>query len=62
MTNERAAEILREISRQNLPTVNGIPFVEIRQALSMGADALAPITIGEVADDLYKRLTRGGSS
>lgn len=37
MTDERAAEILREIARQNLPTVNGIPFPEIREALTLAA-------------------------
>lgn len=43
MTNEEAAKILREIAQTNLPTVNGLPFPEIKKALILGADALAPI-------------------
>ena len=43
MTKEEAAKILRTISEKNLPTVDGIPFPEIKKALIMGAAVLNPI-------------------
>ena len=43
MTNKQAADILREISKQNLPTVNGLPFTEIKKALMIAAANLDPI-------------------
>lgn len=43
MTEKQAAEILRTIAQQNLPTVNGIPFTEIKKALILGASELDPV-------------------
>ena len=43
MTEKEAAKILRTISEKNLPTVDGIPFTEIKKALLMGAAVLAPV-------------------
>lgn len=61
MTDKRAAEILRAIAQKNLPTVDGIPFVEISEALRRGADALEPKkSITEVLDDIETKLMRGG--
>jgi len=42
MTRKEAAKILRDISTLALPTVNGIPFPQIKEALELGADALDP--------------------
>lgn len=61
MTDKRAAEILRAIAQRNLPTVDGIPFVEISEALRLGAAALEPKkSITEVLDDIEAKLMRGG--
>lgn len=43
MTDKQAADILREISKQNLPTVNGLPFTEIKKALMIAAAKLDPV-------------------
>ena len=42
MTNKEAAKILRDVCRLALPTVNGIPFSTIQDALILGAEALDP--------------------
>ena len=72
MTNKEAAEILREIAQQNLPTVNGLPFTEIKKALILGADALDAVDpfdvarqksldeIGGIADRLHDLIMNGG--
>ena len=72
MTNKEAAEILREIAQQNLPTVNGLPFTEIKKALILGADALDAVDpfdvarqksldeLGAVVDELFNQLMNGG--
>lgn len=42
MTRKEAAKILRDIAATTLPTVNGIPFPQIKEAIELGADALDP--------------------
>ena len=55
MTNKQAADILREISKQNLPTVNGLPFTEIKKALILGADKLDPVVESRPCEECAHR-------
>ena len=58
MTNKEAAKILRDVCRQALPTVNGIPFTEIKEALVLGAEALDPTPERNCAECAHRTTTR----
>lgn len=62
MTNKEAATILRDLCRLALPTVNGIPFPEIKTAIILGAEALDPTperNCDECAHHIAKRTEDG---
>lgn len=58
MDNKQAADILRTIAQQNLPTVNGLPFPEIREALVLGAEALDPTPVRNCEGCEHRTTTR----
>ena len=62
MTNKEAAKILRNLCRLELPTVNGVLFMEIKEALVLGAEALDPTperNCAECAHRIAKRTEDG---
>lgn len=58
MTDKQAAEILRIIAQQNLPTVNGIPFTEIKRALYTAANKLDPVVESRPCEECAHRRAK----